>query len=275
MTSRNNIDKTNKGRVGDNQEPGTVTKRAAGGAAKPSGLRALLWNDTVQTVFYAFLIAIAVRVVAFEPFNIPSGSMMPTLLEGDYLFVSKYSYGYSRYSFLFGFPPFEGRVWESPVERGDVAVFRKPPENEQDYIKRIVGVPGDRIQVRKGILHINGTAVERERIEDFAVDAYGRAVVQYIETLPNGRTYRTLESSGDAGHLDNTVEFVVPAGHYFGMGDNRDNSSDSRVFKFIPAENMVGRAEILFFSTDGSARIWQVWKWPFAIRYSRLFDGLE
>ena len=225
--------------------------------------------------FYAFAIAIVVRVVAFEPFNIPSGSMMPTLLEGDYLFVSKYSYGYSRYSFLFGFPPFKGRVWESPVERGDVAVFRKPPENEQDYIKRIIGLPGDRIQVLDGVLHINGEAVEREKIEDFAVDRYGRAVTQYIETLPNGRRHLILESSGDDGHLDNTAEFVVPEGHYFGMGDNRDNSSDSRVFGVIPAENMVGRAEILFFSTDGSAAIWEPWKWPFATRYSRLFRGVE
>ncbi len=275
MTSRNNADKTNKVKVGDNQEPETLTESAAGDGAKPSGLRALLWNDTVQTVFYALLIAIGVRIVAFEPFNIPSGSMMPTLLVGDYLFVSKYTYGYSRFSFPFGFPPFGGRIWESPVERGDVAVFRKPPENEQDYIKRIIGVPGDRIQVLEGVLHINGEAVKRERIEDFAADAYGRAFTQYIETLPNGRTHRILEARGDGGDLDNTKEFVVPDGHYFGMGDNRDNSQDSRAIGFIPAENLVGRAEILFFSTDGSARIWQFWKWPFATRYSRLFDGVE
>ncbi|MBE9553097.1 MAG: signal peptidase I [Proteobacteria bacterium] len=275
MTSNNNTDKTEKVEAGENQDTKALKEKAAGGGEEPSGLRAWLWNDTVQTVFYAFLIAIAVRIVAFEPFNIPSGSMKPTLLVGDYLFVSKYTYGYSRYSFPFGIPPISGRIWESPVERGDVAVFRKPPENEIDYIKRIVGLPGDRIQVLKGILHINGEAVERERIEDFVVDAYGRKVVQYIETLPNGRTHRILETGGDAGRSDNTDEFTVPPGNYFAMGDNRDNSADSRVIGFIPAENLVGRAEILFFSTDGSAALWEFWRWPFAVRYSRLFDGVE
>jgi len=271
MKSNNNSEKTGTGEKDDKANLEAIS----GIDRKPVSLWDRVWNDTVQTIFYAFAIAIVVRVVAFEPFNIPSGSMMPTLLEGDYLFVSKYSYGYSRYSFLFGFPPFKGRIWESPVDRGDVAVFRKPPENEQDYIKRIIGLPGDRIQVIDGVLHINGQAVEREKIEDFTEDRYGRAVTQYIETLPNGRRHLILESSGDEGHLDNTREFIVPEGHYFGMGDNRDNSSDSRVFGFIPAENMVGRAEILFFSTDGSAAVWEPWKWPFATRYSRLFRGVE
>jgi signal peptidase I len=275
MRSRNNTDKTDQVGAGENQEPETLKETAAGGGDGPSGLRAWLWNDTIQTIFYAFLIAIAVRVVAFEPFNIPSGSMKPTLLVGDYLFVSKYSYGYSRFSFPFGLPPFSGRIWESPVERGDVAVFRNPRELNVDFIKRIVGLPGDRIQVVDGILHINGKAVERERIENFVYDAYGSEVLQYIEKLPNGRTHRILETEDDDGHLDNTKEFVVPEGHYFGMGDNRDNSSDSRVIGVIPAENLVGRAEILFFSTDGTAALWEVWKWPFAVRYSRLFDGLE
>lgn len=242
---------------------------------KGTRLHEIVWNETSRTIVYAFAIAIVVRVVLFEPFNIPSGSMKPTLLVGDYLFVSKYSYGYSRYSFLFGFPPFSGRIWESPVERGDVAVFRKPPENEVDYIKRIVGLPGDRIQVIGGILHINGTAVERERVEDFVED-YGRKVTQYVETLPNGRKHMILETRRDQGPADNTEEFVVPEGHYFAMGDNRDNSLDSRAdVGFVPAANMVGRAEILFFSTDGSARIWEFWRWPFATRYSRLFNGVE
>ncbi len=200
--------------------------------------------------------------------------MKPTLLVGDYLFVSKYSYGYSRYSFPFGFPPFSGRFFESPVERGDVAVFRNPKQLDQDYIKRIVGLPGDRIQVKAGILHINGEPVTRERIEDFEI-APNYGVAQYIETLPNGRRYRILEASGDTGMYDNSSEYPVPEGHYFAMGDNRDNSSDSRVIGTVPAENLVGRAEFLFFSTDGSARLWQVWKWPFAIRYGRLFDGVD
>jgi len=275
MTSRNNTDKTDQVKAGDSEKSKALKETAARGGGEPSGLRAWLWNDTLQTLLYAFLIAIAVRVVAFEPFNIPSGSMKPTLLVGDYLFVSKYTYGYSRYSFLFGFPPFSGRIWESPVERGDVAVFRKPPENKVDYIKRIVGLPGDRIQVISGILHINGEAVGRERVEDF-LEEYGDKTSQFIETLPNGRKHRILETRGDNGPADNTEEFVVPEGHYFAMGDNRDNSADSRAdVGFVPAENLVGRAEILFFSTDGSARIWEVWKWPFATRYSRLFDGVE
>lgn len=239
-----------------------------------SHLRDIYRNDTVQTIVFAFAIAMVVRVVAFEPFNIPSGSMRPTLLEGDYLFVSKYSYGYSRYSFFFGFPPFEGRILESPVDRGDVAVFRKPPENEIDYIKRIVGLPGDRIQMKGGILHINGKAVERHEVDDF-IDELGRHIPQYEETLPNGVKHLILESSGDDGYADNTVEFVVPDGYYFAMGDNRDNSQDSRFIGPIPAENLIGRAEFLFFSTDGSAALWQVWKWPFAIRYSRLFNGVN
>ncbi len=274
MKSRKNAEKTEKVETGKNRNSSALEKAADVATDGPARLRDWLWNDTIQTIFYAFLIAIAVRIVAFEPFNIPSGSMYPTLLEGDYLFVSKYTYGYSRYSFPFGFPPFNGRILESPVERGDVAVFRKPPENEIDYIKRIIGVPGDRIQVLNGILHINGVAVERERIEDFADDK-GRMVTQYIETLPNGRKHRILETKGDSGSADNTVEVTVPAGHYFAMGDNRDNSADSRVIGFIPAENLVGRAEFLFFSTDGSAALWEVWRWPFAVRYSRLFNGVE
>ena len=241
---------------------------------KGTKLQEVVWNETSRTIVYAFAIAIVVRIVLFEPFNIPSGSMKPTLLVGDYLFVSKYSYGYSRYSFLFGFPPFSGRIWESPVERGDVAVFRKPPENKIDYIKRIVGLPGDRIQVVEGVLHINGQAVERERVADF-VDDYGRKVTQYIETLPNGRKHMILESDGDRGRSDNTGEFIVPEGHYFAMGDNRDNSADSRVIGPVPAENLVGRAEILFFSTDGSARIWEFWRWPVATRFNRLFSSVE
>jgi signal peptidase I len=271
MASGNETDKT------ENSSDGKEKVLAAQVGSWPwfaGHLRDFLRNDTFQTVFFAFAIAMFVRVVAFEPFNIPSGSMRPTLLEGDYLFVSKYSYGYSRYSFFFGFPPFDGRIMESPVERGDVAVFRRPPKNDVDYIKRIVGLPGDRIQVKSGILYINGEAVERHAVDDF-IDEYGRRIPQYEETLPNGVKHLILESNGDNGYADNTIEYVVPAGHYFAMGDNRDNSQDSRVIGPVPAQNLIGRAEFLFFSTDGSAALWQVWKWPFAIRYSRLFDGVN
>jgi signal peptidase I len=237
--------------------------------------------ETVRTIIYAMLIAGAVRTVLFEPFNIPSGSMIPTLLIGDYLFVSKYAYGYSRYSMPFGIGPGGGRILEKQPERGDVVVFKKPTENKVDYIKRVVGLPGDRIQMISGILYINGTAVERKRIEDFVErDRDGNIIraPQYVETLPNGHSHRIIEFFGDNGPADNTREYVVPPGHYFMMGDNRDNSADSRFLGevgYVPAENLVGRAEVLFFSADGSAALWEVWRWPWAIRYARLFQGIE
>ena len=238
-----------------------------------------LW-ETVKTVVYAVLIALVIRTVAFEPFNIPSGSMKPTLLVGDYLFVAKYSYGYSRHSLPLSLPLIPGRIFMSEPERGDIAVFKLPTDNKSDYIKRIVGLPGDRIQVREGRLQINGAQTVRRRIADFVeIDALGRVhrTAQFDETLPNGRTYRILEHT-DRGQLDNTPVYVVPEGHYFAMGDNRDNSLDSRVSSgvgFVPAENLVGRAEILFFSIDGSASVWEFWRWPATIRFKRFFDLVE
>ncbi len=235
--------------------------------------------ETLRTVLYAIVIATLVRTFLYEPFNIPSGSMIPTLLVGDYLFVSKFSYGYSRYSFPFGFGLYGGRVWSSEPKRGDVAVFKLPRDNETDYIKRIVGLPGDRIQVRGGVLYINDEAVMRERREDFVqVDRFGNRTrtVQYRETLPNGVSYFVLDRVPNGG-LDNTDVYHVPEGHYFAMGDNRDNSLDSRVASsvgYIPVENLVGRAEVLFFSTDGTARFWEFWRWPFATRFDRLGQTL-
>lgn len=236
--------------------------------------------DTVKTIVYAVLIALVVRTVAYEPFNIPSGSMVPTLLVGDYLFVSKFSYGYSRYSLPFGPPLFSGRLFFHSPERGDVVVFKLPTDNSTDYIKRVIGLPGDHIQMKNGILFINGQPVPRRRIQDYLYQDGPGAVLplaQYIETLPNGVQHRIIEMS-DNGPLDNTQEYVVPSGDYFMMGDNRDNSQDSRVLSavgYVPAENLIGRAEFIFFSTDGSARLWEIWKWPFAIRYSRLFHGVS
>ena len=231
--------------------------------------------ETIRTVFYAVLIAMVVRTFAYEPFNIPSKSMVPTLLVGDYLFVSKLSYGYSRYSLPFGLPLFEGRIWEDQPERGDVAVFKLPSDNSTDYIKRVIGLPGDTVQMIGGILHINGQAVERERIADYRDPDTNAVYTQYIETLPNGVRHPILEE-GDGRAYDETPPFKVPEGHYFMMGDNRDNSLDSRAaVGFVPAENLIGRAEILFFSTDGSARIWEIWNWPGAIRFSRIFDPVS
>ncbi len=235
-----------------------------------------LW-DTAKTIVYAVLIALAIRTVAFEPFNIPSGSMIPTLLVGDYLFVAKYSYGYSRHSLPLSLPLIPGRLFMSEPERGDVAVFKLPTDNKTDYIKRIVGLPGDRVQMKKGRLYINDRMLARKRIEDFVfTDENGRIrrVAQFVETLPGGREHRILEQT-DRGYLDNTRIYTVPRGHFFAMGDNRDNSLDSRVLGgvgFVPAENLVGRAEILFFSTNGKAHIWEIWRWPTAIRFARLFD---
>jgi signal peptidase I len=233
--------------------------------------------ETVRTVVYAVLIALVIRSLAFEPFNIPSGSMIPTLLEGDYLFVSKFSYGYSRHSFPLSFMPMSGRVLSSTPERGDVIVFKLPRDNKTDYIKRLIGLPGDTVQVKDGRLFINGNLVERERVDDFVyTDRFGsvRRVTQYQETLPEGKKHFILEE-GDARGYDNTREFTVPPGHYFMMGDNRDNSLDSRAdVGFVPDENLVGRAEILFFSTDGTAAIWEIWRWPFAMRFSRFFDRI-
>lgn len=248
--------------------------------SKPARKKAGGLGETILTIVYAGLIAIGVRTFAYEPFNIPSGSMLPTLLIGDYLFVSKFSFGYSRYSLPLGLPVINGRIFESRPERGDVAVFKLPTDNATDYIKRIVGLPGDRIQITGGILQINGVAVQRRRIGEYVHrDEYGNATtfIHYIETLPGGREHAIIERSDD-GALDNTPVYEVPPGHYFAMGDNRDNSQDSRVLNavgFVPAENLVGRAVVLFFSTDGSARLWEVWKWPVAVRFSRLFSRVR
>jgi signal peptidase I len=250
--------------------PTGLTKKKSGGGVV----------ETVKTVVYAVLIALVVRTVAYEPFNIPSGSMVPTLLVGDYLFVSKFSYGYSRYSLPFGIPLFSGRIFFRPPKRGDVVVFKLPTDNSTDYIKRVIGLPGDHIQMKSGNLYINDQLVSRKRIQDYLYQEGNGTVIpltQYIETLPNGVQHRIIKM-GDNGPLDNTQVYDVPPGEYFMMGDNRDNSQDSRVLSavgYVPAENLVGRAQFIFFSTDGSARLWEIWKWPVSIRYGRLFHGVD
>jgi signal peptidase I len=206
--------------------------------------------------------------------------MIPTLLVGDYLFVSKFSYGYSRYSLPLGLPLFEGRIFADQPERGDVVVFKLPKDNSTDYIKRIVGLPGDKIQVTGGILQINGVPVKRElvgEITGISYTGYPVRATEYIETLPNGRKHRIWERS-DRDALDNTKVYTVPPDHFFAMGDNRDSSQDSRVLSavgYVPFENLVGEAKFLFFSHDGSAALWQFWKWPSAIRFGRIGDGIE
>ena len=236
-------------------------------------------KDTLKTVFWAVLIAVGVRTVAYEPFQIPSASMYPTLMVGDYLFVSKMAYGYSKFSAPFSLPLFEGRIFngDAPV-RGDVIVFRLPTNTSIDYIKRLIGMPGDTIQMRQGRLYINGVIVPRKRVEDYLKpDGNGgmHRYLQYDETLPNGVVHRILEEN-DAQRLDNTDVYTVPEGHFFMMGDNRDNSADSRVLRsvgYVPEQNLIGRAEVLFFSTEGAA--WKFWRWPLDVRGSRLLQEVK
>jgi signal peptidase I len=233
------------------------------------------FGETIRVVVQALLIALVIRTVLFQPFNIPSGSMKGTLLVGDYLFVSQFSYGYSHYSLPLSLPLFSGRIFASPPERGDVVVFRLPRDDTTDYIKRVIGLPGDRIQMIGGRLHINGVAVRRERVSDFIDDEDGTSerVRRWRETLPNGVSYETLDLQ-ENGFLDNTEEYVVPSGHYFMMGDNRDNSADSRVLSavgYVPFENLIGKAQVIFFSIGDGEPAWHLWSWPFSVRWSRLF----
>ena len=246
--------------------------------------------ETVKVIVQALLIAFVVRTFFFQPFNIPSESMVPTLRVGDYLFVNKLSYGYSKYSFNFAFGlfgnnlfkfgpvPIEGRVFGDTPDRGDVVVFKLPLDNETDYIKRVIGLPGDRIQMINGVLHINDEAVKRKQVENFVNPDRVNAprAKQYIETLPNGVSYSTLDIYD--GQADNTEVYTVPAEHYFMMGDNRDNSTDSRFLKevgYVTYEILVGKSTVLFFSHGPDGAFWEVWKWPGNIRWGRIFNSVE
>lgn len=269
-----------------------ATKKAA--AKRTQGA----WTENIKTIVYAVLIAVGVRTIAFEPFNIPSGSMIPTLLVGDYLFVSKYSYGYSKYSMPFSPPLFHGRIFGSLPRRGDVAVFKWPRDNSTDYIKRIVGLPGDRIQVKGGVLYVNGEVAPRTPAGMFMAKDNGirTELRKYQEVLPGGVKHDILKATDglenardpnfdpDKAPFDpnNTQVYVVPPDHVFAMGDNRDMSSDSRFMSasgvgFVPVENLVGRAEILFFSIDSDPgdAWWAFWEWPGRIRWSRLLQVIR
>ncbi len=226
-----------------------------------------VWRATL-TLALVLLIneaaVVTIRSFLVQPFDIPSGSMEPTFLPGDVFFVSKPSYGYTHYSFPFSPRLFPGRIFAAKPDRGDVAIFRLPVNDSIDFVKRIVGLPGERIQMIEGVLYINGQAVRRDRIDDFITtneDGSPRLVRQWLETLPNGVSFATLEQ--DFGNLRDTPVFTVPAGNYFVLGDNRDNSVDSRDMSqvgFIPFENLVGRAQLIYFSVDRSVPT----RWPTA-----------
>lgn len=253
--------------------------------------------------FIAFLIKLALFVVilrsfVISPFNIPSESMQPRLMVGDYLLVSKWPYGFSKYSMPFSVPAIPGRILANKPEPGDVVVFKAPPSARDDYIKRVIGLSGDIIQLSDGIVTINGEAVEREEIEEYThlvspnspcftedfetVNNQGQRICRYPqfrETLPNGKSYNILDIyEGSEG--DTTEAFVVPDGHMFLMGDNRDRSADSRfpaqdgqAIGMVPQENLVGRAWVSVFSTDGSASWIKPWTWFTAARWERIGEG--
>ncbi len=250
------------------------------GKTKPVLLEKGELSEFVKTALVAVFIALVIRSVFFEPFNIPSGSMKPTLLIGDYLFVNKPSYGYSRFSFPFGIAPIEERIWAKEPSRGDIVVFALPTNSGVDYIKRVIGLPGDTVQVKRGRLFINDVLVPREVVGTLTIEAdsgEAQIVTEYIETLPGGVVHSIYEES-DSERLDNTPLYTVPEGHYFMMGDNRDNSQDSRVADHVgpvPFENIIGRADFLFFSTNYYARLIEIWKWPWSIRYGRLFMDID
>ena len=245
--------------------------------------------DLLKVVLQALAIAFVVRLFLFQPFVIPSSSMEGTLLIGDYIFVSKYSYGYSKYSFAI--PTwfwseiipynFSGRILPGAPSQGDVIVFRNPNKPDLDYIKRLVALPGDTIQMQDGVLYINNKAVPKKRIADHIEwDAAGneQRVPQFQETLPNGAVYHVLDRQPDT-EFDDTQPVRVPEGYYFMMGDNRDNSSDSRDklngVGFVPFENLVGKAQIVFFSHNSGASLLLPWTWPTGIRWTRFFGFIR
>lgn len=240
------------------------------------------FTEFVKTIVYAGLIAVGIHTFLFEPFYIPSGSMVPTLLVGDYLVVNKFADGYSHFSFPFAPDFFSGRWPPGRMpKRGDVVVFRPPGLPDEDFIKRVIGLPGDTVQMIGGQLYLNGAQVPRQDAGTYSddSDAYGPPVLarDYIETLPGGKTHQILKRSDD-GFANNTPVYTVPAGDLFLMGDNRDDSEDSRFFNgpvgYVPIENVIGPASLIFFSIDLKHPFWQVWYWPFEIRWGRMFHSI-
>jgi len=234
--------------------------------------------SNVKSIAIAVFIAVIIRSFVAEPFNIPSGSMKPNLLVGDFIFVSKWSYGYSRHSLPFSIPIIPKKIFSNKPKRGDVVVFKTPEDNRTDYIKRVIGIPGDRIMIKDGSIIINENLILRKKSSDFIDNDHNvsiKRVRKYIEYFENYEI-EVLDIM-DNGPVDNTQLYEVPPGHFFVMGDNRDNSQDSRfinIVGFIPFENLIGKAQFIFFSIENS-RFLQIWKWPNAIRKDRLFKTIE
>ena len=249
------------------------------------------WLEGLRFVTLLAVAAWALRSLLVAPFTIPTGSMMPTMLPGDYLFVSKWPYGYSRFSFPGQLPSFPGRVFERLPERGDIVIFKRPGAEATDWVKRVIGLPGDRVELRDGALFLNGQPVQRRGREfaelspspniDCPID--GASTCRYpahVETLPNRRSYVTLDKIA-GGPGDDFAPVTVPPGHLFLLGDNRDNSADSRFtlaeggIGMVPAERLVGRAAVAFWSTDGSADYLKPWTWFSALRTERIGKGYQ
>ena len=236
--------------------------------------------DNIKTLFYALIIALFIRSLFFQPFYIPSSSMEPNLLIGDRLFVSKYSYGYSRHSFPFSPKIFTGRILEKSPKRGDVVVFKTPVDNRTDYIKRLIGLPGDKVQIINKDLYLNDIKIEKKKVETSFNINCGDGNVQidaYEETLPNGKKYLAVYKQD--GTMINTDEFIVPKEHYFFLGDNRDCSKDSRFLSsvgYVNFNNFVGKAQIIFFSSDEKkGSFFKFWKWNQIVRKDRLFKKIQ
>ena len=265
------------------QEPTTANQKVYAKTPKGGDKAASAASETgeiFKTIVFALLIAMVLRIFLFQPFTIPSASMEPNLYEGDYIVVSKWSYGFSKHSIPFSPPLFEGRIMGSAPKRGDIVVFKLPRDNKTDFIKRVIGLPGDRIQMIANKLYINDKPVQDVVVSEQEInDIFGpRPVTEVRETLPEGKSFMT-QDFGPGNDLDDTPVYEVPAGHYFMMGDNRDNSIDSRVEQssgvgMVPAENLVGKAQIILFSWKPGSSFVKPWTW-LNVRLDRFFNVLH
>ena len=235
--------------------------------------------ENIKTIIYALIIAILIRSLLLQPFYIPSSSMEPSLLVGDRLFVTKLSYGYSRHSFPFSLGPIKSRILFSEPDRGDVVVFKTPADNRTDYIKRLIGLPGDKLQFIDGNLYLNDVEILKSKIKYKSEIFCGKSIVNTIvfkEKLHNGKEY--LTSYYKNGSYQNSDEFLVPKDHYFFLGDNRDCSKDSRFLSsvgFVHKDNLVGKAQFIFFSTNiREGSVFEIWNWKKILRTERFFKKI-